>query len=86
MLEFIAWSFVAACLASFGLALAQKWGWIEWAQVHAPNDFLYKLLSCHFCTTWWACVLICIIGACVAHSWVYVLAAPIATMIGIRLW
>lgn len=86
MLNFVCWSLVIAAFAAFGLALAQKWGWIEWAQVHAPSDFLYKLVSCHFCTTWWTCVFICFIATLASGQWWILAAAPVATMIGIRLW
>ena len=86
MLNFVCWSLVIAAFAAFGLALAQKWGWIEWAQVHAPSDFLYKLVSCHFCTTWWTCVVLCLLCALIFWDWTIILAAPAATMVGIRLW
>ena len=49
MLAFVCWIVVIALAASFVMSLAVKWGILEWLQVHAPNDFLYKLFSCKFC-------------------------------------
>ena len=86
MLEFVCWIVVVALLAAFVLALAQKWGWIEWLQVHAESDFLYKLFSCHFCTTWWVCVLVALGALAVTGHWTLLLVPPCATLIAVRLW
>lgn len=86
MLEFVCWIAVLAPAAAFLLALAQKWGWLEWLQVHAPNDFLYKLFSCHFCSTWWVCVVLALGALAVTGNWTLLIAPPCATMIALRLW
>lgn len=86
MLDFICWVAVIALLVAFILALAAKWGWLEKAQVHAPNDFLYKLLSCHFCTTWWVCVVLTIGCLAATGNWSLIAVPPCATMIAVRLW
>ena len=39
MSEFICWVAVVALIAAFALSLADKWGIIEYLQVHAPNYF-----------------------------------------------
>lgn len=86
MVEFIAWVIAEALAASFGLSLASKWGWIEWAQVHAPTEFLYKLFSCKFCCSWWVCVGISVTLFLVAGG-LWTLVLPIfATVICRELW
>ena len=67
IVEFVSWVAVIALMAAFLLGLSQKWGWIEWLQVHAPNDFLHELFSCKFCCSWWVSVLISL-TLCVASG------------------
>jgi len=86
VVEFLCWVAVIALLASFALALAQKWGWLEKAQVRVQNDFLYKLLSCHFCTSWWVCVIVALACLAVTGHWTLLLAPPCSTLIAVRLW
>lgn len=86
IIEFVCWVAVIALAASFLLALAVKWGWLEWLQVHAPNEFFERLFNCKFCTSWWVCVLISL-TLCVATGHLILLAAPIcATLITRELW
>lgn len=47
---------IIATLAAFILSLLNKWGVIEYLQIHAPNNFLNELFSCFFCMSWWTCV------------------------------
>lgn len=86
VVEFISWVAVIALSAAFFLGLAAKWGWIEWLQVHAPNDFSYKLFSCKFCCSWWVAVIISLTLSVVVGQWL-LLAAPICTTVITReLW
>lgn len=86
MVTFFCWVAVVGLAAAFVLALFAKWGWIEWAQVHAPNDFMYKLLTCHFCSSWWACLGVSLV-AFAFTEYLPLLAVPfLATMITVRLW
>ncbi len=52
MIHFIANTFVVALIAGFVLALAHKWGIVEYMQVHG-NDFFAKMAHCNFCLSWW---------------------------------
>ena len=56
IVDFACWVAVVALVSAFLLSLAVKWGWLEWMQVHAPNEVLERLLGCKFCVSWWMCV------------------------------
>jgi len=86
MVEFFCWSAVVGLVAAFALALAQKWGWIEWAQVHAPNEFIHKLVSCKFCCTWWVSVGISLTLWIATGHWWFIIIPVCSTMIGRNLW
>lgn len=84
--DFICWIVVVALCAAFLLGLAQKWGWLEWLQVHAPNEFLGKLFNCKFCCSWWMSVGISLILCMVTGHWI-LLAVPVcSTIIARELW
>ena len=51
---------ITACLATFFLLLAYKWGVIEWLQVHG-NEFVSQLANCTFCLSWWTCLAVSLI-------------------------
>ena len=55
LLVVILWAIITACLATFFLLLAYKWGVIEWLQVHG-NEFVSQLANCTFCLSWWTCL------------------------------
>ena len=83
---FVFWFVTVAFAAAFLLGLANKWGWIEWLQVHAPNAFFEKLFNCKFCCSWWVSVLISL-TLCVVTGQVSLLAIPIcSTIITRELW
>lgn len=82
---FVCWVAVVALAAAFVLSLAVKWGWLEWLQVHAPNDFVHALLTCKFCTSWWLSVLMCI-GPAIAGPWWLILVPVCSTIITRELW
>lgn len=86
MLAFVCWIVVIALAASFIMSLAVKWGILEWLQVHAPNDFLYKLFSCKFCCSWWTCVGISLILFLALGWWPLLLVPICSTVIARELW
>lgn len=51
-------TFVVTPISIFVLILVDKWGITEWCMVHSPNDFIYKLLGCNFCRTFWISLVI----------------------------
>lgn len=77
---------VVALAAAFLLALAQKWGWIEWLQVHAPTEWLNKLFSCKFCCSWWVCVAISLTLLVLTGQWPFAVVPVCSTMIARLLW
>ena len=85
MFTLVAYALVVACASAFVLMLVNKWRWLEWMQVHS-NGFFFKLLACHFCTTFWTTL--AVTGAVVAITgYLPALACPIlATPIAVRLW
>lgn len=60
LLVVILWAIITACLATFFLLLAYKWGVIEWLQVHG-NEFVSQLANCTFCLSWWTCLVVSLI-------------------------
>lgn len=43
---------LVAFAAAFVLLLLQKWGVIEYVQVHG-NDSFSEMFRCNFCLSWW---------------------------------
>ena len=80
-------SVVLAVLGTaFFMSVVVKFGWLNWLQIHAPNEWLGRLFNCKFCTTFWAGLLLCLIVAIVSGYWL-LLAAPIfSTIIARELW
>ena len=70
----------SAMIAAFVLLLLNKWGVIEYVQVHG-NDFLVKMFSCWFCLSWWSNVLISLIIGVVFCNWGVIAIPFIATPI-----
>ncbi len=86
IMEFVCWVAVVALVAAFVLGLAVKWGWLEWLQVHAPNDFFAKLLNCKFCCSFWVGLIISLTLLAVTAHW-SLLAVPFcSTIITRELW
>lgn len=86
MVDFICWIAVVALAAAFFLSLAAKWGWIEWLQVHAPNDFLHKLFSCKFCCSFWVGLVISLTLCIATGQWVLLSIPIFSTLISRELW
>lgn len=72
--------FYVALLAAFLLLLADKLGGVEWLQVHG-NDFFHKMASCRFCLSWWVCVIVAVVWACVTGHWTVIFVPFFATPI-----
>lgn len=86
IVEFFFWVAIVSLLSAFSLGVAQKWGLIEWLQVHAPNDFLNRLFSCKFCCSFWMSVAICIGASIGAGNWILMLVPFCSTVIARELW
>lgn len=86
VVEFVFWVVIVSLLSAFFLGVAQKWGLIEWLQVHAPNDFLNRLFSCKFCCSFWMSVAICIGASIGAGDWILMLVPFCSTVIARELW
>lgn len=84
--EYFFLGLAVALAASFLLSLCEKWGWVEWLQVHAPNECLHELFSCKFCMSFWMCFLLSIVAAAVAGAWGLLLTPVVFTTIIRRLW
>ena len=86
IVTFLIWALIVQQSAAFFLGLANKWGWLEWLQVHAPSDMICRLFSCKFCCSWWMNVIISIILCVVTGNW-WLAAIPVfATPITKELW
>lgn len=56
--EYASLAVLLAGLTAWMLGVAGKTGALEWAQMHAPCDLIYKMLTCRFCTTFWTGMLL----------------------------
>ncbi len=81
IVEFACWCIVVGLLAAWMLTLADKWGWCEWLQVHAPCDFLYKLFMCNFCCSYWLGCIISLTLFVIIGRWEMLIVPMISTMI-----
>lgn len=84
--DFLCWCIVVGLLAAWMLTIADKWGWREWLQVHAPNDFFYKLFMCNFCCSWWLGVVISLTLLAVTGQWALLAVPTISTTITRRFY
>lgn len=69
MIEFACLVFLVACLVGFAWTLAEKWGILDWMMLHAPCEFIHKLLSCSFCRSFHLGMAISIILAIFFKEW-----------------
>ena len=86
ILEFISWVAVIALVSAFLLGLAEKWGWLEWLQVHSTTEFLHELFSCKFCCSWWVSVIFSLTLCVVTGEWILLFAPFCTTVITRELW
>lgn len=80
LLVVILWAIITACLATFFLLLAYKWGVIEWLQVHG-NEFVSQLANCTFCLSWWTCLAVSLIFIIESRDITFLFVPVIATPI-----
>lgn len=76
----ILWAIITACLATFFLLLAYKWGVIEWLQVHG-NKFVSQLANCTFCLSWWMCLAVSMIFFIESRDLTFLFVPVVATPI-----
>lgn len=86
IIAFACWVAVVALSAAFALSLAVKWQWMEWLQVHAPNEFFEQMFNCKFCMSWWVSVLISLTLCIVTGNWWLLLVPVCSTIIARELW
>lgn len=86
IMEFVCWVVVVSLVAAFVLGLAAKWGWLEWLQIHAPNDFLSRLLNCKFCCSFWVGLIISLTLLAVTAHWSLLVVPFCSTIITRELW
>lgn len=60
MIEYLSLVVLVSLFVKFLRTLGEKWGIIEYLQVHAPNEFLHKLFTCGFCQSFWLGMIICV--------------------------
>ena len=62
MTQFICIVFLVALMASFLVLLLNKWGVVEWLQVHG-DEWVSKMANCTFCLSFWVCFLLAVMVA-----------------------
>ena len=80
------WEFtlVVALVAAWVILLLNKWGVIEWLQVHG-NVLVSKAASCVFCLSWWVCVAVSLVLFILTGDWSLVFAPVLATPITMKM-
>lgn len=74
MINFLCFVVLLALAVKFFRTLAEKWGIIEWLQIHAPNEFFSELFRCEFCQSFWLGVGLCLITSIITGSWIFMIA------------
>lgn len=69
-----------ASFSAFALNLLNKWGFVQWVQVHG-NLFFSKMFGCWFCLSWWVNVIVCVIAAIAMRDWRLLLMPFVTTSI-----
>lgn len=80
MMNFVLYVIVVALLAAFVITLCDKWGVIEWVQVHG-NRFFAKMFHCQFCLSWWVAVVLSVIMAAISGNPLLLLVPFCSTML-----
>lgn len=75
---------VVALVAAWVILLLNKWGVIEWLQVHG-NVLVSKAASCVFCLSWWVCVAVSLVLFILTGDWSLVFAPVLATPITMKM-
>lgn len=52
----------ATCIIYFILFLYEDWGIKDKFELHAPNKFIGRLVSCNFCLSFWLSLILCFTG------------------------
>lgn len=63
--EFLCNVAIVALAAAFVITLGDKWGVIEWVQVHG-NAFFSEMFRCRFCLSWWVGVVLSLLISAMA--------------------
>ena len=70
---------------AWAINLAYKWGIVEWLQVNAPCELLYKLFSCDYCMSWWVSVCLTVVAVLATQCWWCVFIPFASTMVSLCL-
>lgn len=78
-INIVFWGVIVGCIAGWLLKLADKWHVLDWLEVNAPNDFVWKLVTCEFCRTWWTGVVLCVLLLTFVCEW-WVVLVPFVSL------
>ena len=53
LMTIIGYTVIVASMAAWLLTLLKKWRVLEWIEVHTTKKFIYLLVGCDFCLSWW---------------------------------
>jgi len=62
MMGILTYIVIISAVCAFILNLANKWGAVEYLQIHG-SDLIAKMANCWFCLSWWTNLVVCIIFA-----------------------
>lgn len=79
MATIAAWAIYCGVIAAGLIITANKWGWIEWMQIHAPNKITHRLLLCEFCMGFWIAIGMTAIFYATHDTTLLIFAAPLGS-------
>lgn len=81
MIEFSVVVALVALGASWVICLGYKWGIIEYWQTMTRFEIINKMLNCHFCLSWWVCVVLSLAAVVLLDDLVYIIVPIFSTNI-----
>ena len=85
LMTIIGYTVIVASVAAWLLTLAKKWRILEWIEVRATKKFIYLLVTCDFCLSWWTGVLLTAVLFCLTGDTNALIVPFVSTCITRRL-
>lgn len=85
LMTIIGYTVIVASVAAWLLTLAKKWRILEWIEVRATKKFIYLLVTCDFCLSWWTAWVLVAALFCVTGDYQLAIVPFVSTCITRRL-
>ena len=81
----IGYIIIVSGAAAWLLTLLRKWRVLEWIEVRAKRKFIYLLVTCDFCLSWWTAWLLTAALYLITKDWQVAIVPFVSTCITRRL-